>query len=106
MEMPIGKRKGEAVDTLPSAYLFWLVSQEAIRFRRWELVEEALRVLRDRFACWDDLLAGMRVVAPPPEYWKPRQRAREKAIERERKLLRMEKKEEFPNASRAYVRGI
>lgn len=70
MDMPIGKRKGEPVESMPSAYLLWLASQEHIRFRYWTLVEKALYVLRGRFTDWDGLLAGLRVDTPPPEYWK------------------------------------
>ena len=48
MKTPVGKFKGQAVDSLPSQYLAWLVTRDHIRFKHWPLIKEALRVLRSR----------------------------------------------------------
>lgn len=82
MEMPIGCHRGQPVAALPTKYLAWLVSQDAIRFKRWPLVQEALRVLRSRFENFDAMEAELRVDIPPPEYWKTAKRAGRKNAER------------------------
>lgn len=71
MRMTIGKHKGKPVDAMTNAYLLWLVTQDHIRFKHWELIKEALRILRQRFGNdFDAMVAEMEVKEPPPERWK------------------------------------
>lgn len=90
MKMPIGCYKGQTVASLPTKYLAWLISQDAIRFKRWPLVKEAMRVLRVRFDSFDALVAELQVDTPPPEYWKTAKRAGQKKAEQAEKLRALE----------------
>ena len=92
MKMPIGIYKGRDVAALPTKYLTWLVSQDAIRFKRWPLVKEALRVLRKRFESFEALEAELKVDTPPPEYWKTAKRAGQKKAEQAEKLRALEER--------------
>ncbi|MHB1430180.1 MAG: hypothetical protein ACYC5U_11740 [Rhodocyclaceae bacterium] len=92
MKMPIGCYKGQDVGALPTKYLAWLVSQDAIRFKRWPLVKEALRVLRKRFESVETLEAELQVDTPPPEYWKTAKRAGQKKAEQAEKLRALEER--------------
>ncbi|MDP2883257.1 MAG: DUF3820 family protein [Azonexus sp.] len=92
MKMPIGCYKGQDVAALPTKYLAWLVSQDAIRFKRWLLVKEALRVLRKRFESVETLEAELQVDTPPPEYWKTAKRAGQKKAEQAEKLRALEER--------------
>lgn len=92
MKMPIGCYKGQDVAVLPTKYLAWLISQDAIRFKRWPLVKEAMRVLRVRFDSFDVLVAELQVDAPPPEYWKTAKRAGQKKAEQAEKLHALEER--------------
>ncbi|MDR2875968.1 MAG: hypothetical protein LBV44_08600 [Methylobacillus sp.] len=87
--MPIGKKyKGQRVESIPTAYLLWCASQENIRFTRWPLVVEMLKVLGERFTSMGDLQAELRVEKEPPKYWTPKKEARKERIANERKQLR------------------
>ena len=86
MLMPMGKFKGQPVHDMSTAFLLWLVSNDNIRFVRWDLIHEVLGVLRLRFDNFDTLLAELKVDSPPPAYWKKtptleqiKQRNKEKA---------------------------
>lgn len=92
MKMPIGCYKGQDVAALPTKYLAWLVSQDAIRFKRWPLMKEALRVLRKRFESFEALEAELKVDTPPPEYWKTAKRAGQKKAEQAEKLRALEER--------------
>lgn len=92
MKMPIGCYKGQDVAALPTKYLAWLVSQDAIRFKRWPLMKEALRVLRKRFESFEALEAELQVDTPPPEYWKTGKRSDQKKAEQAEKLRTLEKR--------------
>ncbi len=92
MKMPIGCYKGQDVAALPTKYLAWLISQDAIRFKRWPLVKEAMRVLRARFDSFELLVAELQVDTPPPEYWKTAKRAGEKKAEQAEKLRALEER--------------
>lgn len=70
MLMPIGKFKGKPVADMTTSYLCWLICNDAIRFKRWPLVREALSVLRARFDRFEDMVAELQVSNAPPEYWK------------------------------------
>jgi uncharacterized protein (DUF3820 family) len=105
MKVPVGKFKGQAVDSLPSQYLAWLVTRDHIRFKHWPLVKEALRVLRSRD--FDGLLDELMVRRlpdhrPTPEQIVKRQgekaeklRALEERRERERQQRREERRVRF-----------
>lgn len=92
MLMPVGKFKGQPLADMSTAYLCWLVSQEAIRWHRWPLVREALAILRDRFQDFDAVEEALRLATQPPEYWKAQKAKREaaKAAERAEKLRQLE----------------
>lgn len=92
MKMPIGCYKGQDVAALPTKYLAWLISQDAIRFKRWPLVKEAIRVLRKRFESFEALVAELQVDTPPPEYWKTAKRAGQKKAEQAEKLRALEER--------------
>ncbi|HNQ56823.1 MAG TPA: DUF3820 family protein [Candidatus Desulfobacillus denitrificans] len=92
MKMPIGCYKGQDVAALPTKYLAWLISQDAIRFKRWPLVKEAMRVLRARFDSFEVLVAELQVDTPPPEYWKTAKRAGQKKAEQAEKLRALEER--------------
>ncbi len=89
MKVPVGKFKGQAVDSLPSQYLAWLVTRDHIRFKHWPLVKEALRVLRSRD--FDGLLDELMVRALPDHRPTPEQIARRQA-EKAEKLLALEER--------------
>lgn len=105
MKVPVGKFKGQAVDSLPSQYLAWLVTRDHIRFKHWPLVKEALRVLRSRD--FDGILDELMVRAlpdrrPTSEQLAKRQdekaeklRALEDRRERERQQRREERRVRF-----------
>lgn len=91
MKMPMGKFKGQPVDAMTTAYLHWLVCNDAIRFKRWPLVKEALRVLRDRLRDdFDGALAELKVEAEPPKRWLTPEQAEQRAKEKAEKLKKLE----------------
>ncbi|NMF99556.1 hypothetical protein GPA27_19445 [Aromatoleum toluolicum] len=92
MLMPMGKFKGQPVEAMTTAYLHWLVCNDAIRFKRWPLVEEALRILRSRFEDFDALLAGLKVDRPPPRRWDTPERTEQRAKEKAEKLHQLEER--------------
>ncbi|HEX7650606.1 MAG TPA: hypothetical protein VF450_24625 [Noviherbaspirillum sp.] len=92
MKIPIGKHKGQAVDSMSTAYLAWLVTRDNIRFKYWALVKEALRVLRTRFNDFDALVAELEVKEPPPAYWKTPERIEQQKRERAEKLRLLEER--------------
>ena len=92
MEMPMGKFKGQPVAAMRTAYLVWLVSNDHIRFKRWPLVREALRVLRGRFESFETLLAELEVKAPPPAYWKNKEQIEQRKAEKAQKLRQLEER--------------
>lgn len=95
MKMPMGVYEGRAVESLPTKYLAWLVTQDAIRFKRWPLAKEALRVLRDRFQDLETLEADLKVENAPPEYWKTakgREQIEKRKAEKAEKLRALEQR--------------
>lgn len=94
MKMPIGKYKGQPVKSLTTAYLAWLVSQDHIRFKRWPLIKEALRVLRSRFDNQDELYAELQPDKPPAEYWKAKPSAKRKKEQAEKLRILEEQRAE------------
>lgn len=91
MQMPMGIHKGRPIKDLPTAYLAWAISQDAIRFKRWSLIEEILRVLGERFGDLDKLKAELRVTEPPPPArWKTAEREAERKAEKAAKLAALE----------------
>ena len=90
MLIPMGKFKGQPVESMTSAYLHWLVCNDAIRFKRWPLVKEALRVLRERLQNFDAALEELKVETPPPRRWGTPEEREAKAKERAEKLRKLE----------------
>ena len=90
MEMPMGVFRGRQVETMTTAYLLWLTSRDAIRYARWPLVEEALRVLRDRFRNLDAVLTELKMAGPPPARWRTPEQEAQRADVRIKKLRRLE----------------
>lgn len=86
MLMPTGKYAGRPLDELPSKFLLWFVSQDAIRWARWPVVLAALDVLAGRFADPEALRAELRLHEPPQKYWKTATRAAERRVEKAAKL--------------------
>lgn len=91
MKVQVGKFKGQAVDSLPSQYLAWLVTRDHIRFKHWPLIKEALRVLRSRD--FDGMLDELMVRALPDRRPTPEQIAKRQA-EKAEKLLALEERRE------------
>lgn len=48
--MPMGKHKGQPVSALPTTFLFWWASQDALRLRHQETARAILATLRGRLA--------------------------------------------------------
>lgn len=48
--IPFGIHAGQPVAEMGTSYLMWILSRDAIRFKRPELVEAILAELRQRFA--------------------------------------------------------
>lgn len=92
MLIPMGLHKGRPIDELPSPYLLWLVSQDHIRFSRWPMVEEILRVLGKRFSEPRRLLDELRVTEAPPARWEATERQAERKAERAEKLRQLEQR--------------
>lgn len=90
MKMPMGKFIGQPVATMTTAYLCWLVTNDHIRFKRWQLVQEVLRVLRGRFDNLNDLMAELKVEAQPPAYWKTPEHIAKRKQEKAEKLAELE----------------
>lgn len=91
MKVPVGKFKGQDVDSLPSQYLAWLVTRDHIRFKHWPLVKEALRVLRSRDL--DTILGELKVERLADHRLTPEQIAKREA-ERDEKLRALEARRE------------
>jgi hypothetical protein len=107
MKMPMGKFIGQPVEKMTTGYLAWLVCNDAIRFKRWPLVVEALRVLRTRFAHFEDLLAELQVKEAPPEHWKTAKRKAERQAEKRAKLIDLEARREVKRkAQRDQLRAM
>lgn len=90
MQMPMGKFSGQPVEAMSTTYLMWVLANDHIRFSRRPLVEEALRVLRGRFERFDDLLAELKVDAPPPPRWRTAEREAARSEARAAKLAALE----------------
>jgi hypothetical protein len=91
MLMPLGKFKGRPVADMEPAYLMWLVTNDDIRYRRWPLVKEAMRVLRDQLGNdFGGVLARLEVKEPPPKRWQTPERDAAKALEKAAKLQAVE----------------
>lgn len=89
MKMPTGKHAGTPLHLLPTPYMLWFVSQDAIRHKQWPLVDAILDVLAERFTYPGLLRAELMQRDPPPDYWKAGKRAaakRENARRRRRWL--------------------
>lgn len=87
MLMPIGKFKGQPVADMEPAYLMWLVTNDDIRYRRWPLVKEALRVLRDQLGNdFGGVLASLEVKEPPPKRWQTPEREAARTAQKAEKL--------------------
>jgi len=92
MQMPMGIHKGEAIEELPTPYLLWLVSQDHIRFSRWPVIEEILRVLGERFDDPDKLKAELHMAEAPPARWKTPEREAARKEARAAKLAALEER--------------
>lgn len=90
MEMPIGKFKGEQVEAMTTVYLAWLVTNDHLRFKHWPLICAALGVLRSRFERFEALLAELQVEAPPPAFWKTKEKIEQRKAEKAEKLRQLE----------------
>lgn len=90
MKMPMGKFKGQPVVDMSTTYLVWLVSNDHIRFKRWPLIQEALRILRGRFDNLDAIVAELKVESPPPAYWKTPEQIEQRNAEKAEKLRQLE----------------
>lgn len=90
MQMPMGAYEGKPIDELPTTYLAWVVSQDAIRFSRWALIEEIVRVLSARFSEPEKLLEELRVTEAPPARTESPERKAERQAERAEKLRQLE----------------
>lgn len=90
MQMPMGVHKGKPIDGLPTMYLAWLVSQDAIRFARWPVIEHIVGVLAERFGDPAALLDELRVTEPPPARWKTPEQIAERKQARAAKLAALE----------------
>lgn len=88
--MTVGKYKGQPIEAMTTPYLAWLVSQDHIRFSRWPLVKEVLRVLHKRFSNFDTLLSELEVTQPPPSRTPTAARLAEFKAEQARKLAELE----------------
>lgn len=106
MEMPIGKFKGQPVETMSTQYLAWLVSNEHIRYNRWPLVEHIIAVLCTRFSDPQAVAEELRVAEPPAQFWKTERR--EARIARERivkmQILELEREADLFRARAAFFR--
>lgn len=91
MLMPMGIHKGKPIDELPTMYLAWLVSQDAIRFSRWPVIEQVVKVLGERFGDPETLLDELRVTQPPA-HWKTAERTEEREKTRAEKLRQLEQR--------------
>lgn len=100
MLMPMGKFEGQPVESMSTTYLMWLVSNDALRFKRWPLIEEALRVLRGRFESFDGLLADLRVDTQPPAHWKTPERTAEQKEAKAEKLRQLEQRRQEERLAR------
>jgi hypothetical protein len=90
MNMPMGKFTGQPVADMTTVYLCWLVTNDHIRFKRWPLIQEALRVLRSRFDNLDAIFAELKTEAPPPQYWKTPEQVAQRKAEKAEKLRQLE----------------
>jgi len=86
MKMNFGKYAGQPVANMRTTYLFWLISNDNIRYKQWPTVEAALRVLRERFGNLDAIVAELQTKEPPPQYWKAKKQIAERKAEKLRKL--------------------
>lgn len=92
MQMPMGAHEGKPIDELPTTYLAWVVSQDAIRFGRWALIEEIVRVLSVRFSEPEKLLEELRVTEAPLARTESPERKAERQAERAEKLRQLEQR--------------
>lgn len=90
MQMPMGAHKGTPIEELPTTYLAWVVSQDAVRFSRWALIEEIVRVLGVRFSEPEKLLEDLRVTEAPPTRKDSPERKAARQAERAEKLRQLE----------------
>lgn len=85
MHMPSGKYAGTPLHLLPTAYMLWLASQDAIRYKQWPLIDAILDVLAERFTYPGLLRAELMQRDPPPDYWQAGKRAAKKRDEQQRR---------------------
>lgn len=75
---------------MSTTYLVWLVSNDHIRFKRWPLIQEALRILRGRFDNLDAVVAELKVESQPPAFWKTSEHIEQRKLEKAEKLRQLE----------------
>lgn len=92
MKMPIGKFKGQPVESMTTQYLCWLVTQDNIRFKQWALIKEALRVLRSRD--FGGMLGELKPSAPPPDRRPTPEQIEKRKVEKAEKLRALEERRE------------
>lgn len=90
MLMPTGKYAGRPLDELPTKFLLWFVSQDAIRWARWPVVLAALDVIAARCRDMGALRAELQLHEPPQKYWKTATRAAARKAEKAAKLRVLE----------------
>jgi uncharacterized protein (DUF3820 family) len=94
MRMPMGKFEGRPVADMSTTYLVWLISNDHIRFKRWPLIQEALRILRGRFNNLDAIVAELKVESQPPAFWKSPEQIERRKAEKAEKLRQVEERRE------------
>lgn len=99
MHMPSGKHAGTPLHLLPTTYMLWLVSQDAIRHKQWPLIDAILDVLAERFTHPGLLRAELMQRDPPPDYWKAGKRAatRKRNAQSRRRWLEFRQKRPVPD---------
>lgn len=90
MKMPIGKFKGQPVESMTTQYLCWLVTQDNIRFKHWPLIKEALRVLRSRD--FDGILGELNITTRPPDRHPTPAQIEKRKAEKAEKLRELEQR--------------
>ena len=90
MRMSIGKFKGQPVQDVKTSYLFWLLSQDNIRFHRWPMCLGILKELSARFTNFDGVATELNADAAPVEYWKTVKHIDRKKRVRAEKLQKLE----------------
>lgn len=89
--MPFGLHLNKPVEEVPSPYLLWVISRDAVRHKRPELVDAIIHALAPRFLDPAVLAEELRVQEPPPERWKTPEQIARRAAEKKAKRLAWEK---------------